>query len=110
MNAFKRRRNLKNSISAENLPSTGDNNEGNSKQSFESIVQRVMRLRLSEGVKAEDEPPHETIPIKGANGVSSVHNHNRSPIIERRSRSHRRVIWQIRALPFNKCFNMIIAH
>ena len=92
VNAFKRRRNLKSSVSAENLPSTGDNNEGNSKQSFESIVQRVMRLRLSEGVKAEDESAYDAIPTKGATLASSVHNRNRSPSIERRSRSHRRVI------------------
>ena len=98
VNAFKRRRNLKNSISAENLPSTGDNNEGNSKQSFESIVQRVMRLRLSEGANAEDEPPHKTMPVKGANVASSVNSRNRSPSIERRSRSHRRVFRKIHAL------------
>lgn len=91
MNAFKRRRNLKTSVSADNLPDTDSNNENNAKQTFESIVQRVMRLRLSEGVKAEDESPPETVPIKGATLASSVNNRNRSPSYERRARSHRRV-------------------
>ena len=100
MNAFKRRRNIKGSVSAENLPSTNDKDEGNTKQSFESIVQRVMRLRLREGVKAEDEPPPDTTPIKGATLASAVNNRNRSPSNERRSRSHRRVFRQI-SFPIN---------
>ena len=57
-----------------------------------------MRLRLSEGVKAEDEPPHETIITKKDHVASSVHNLNRSPSVERRSRSHRRVILENLAL------------
>ena len=57
-----------------------------------------MRLRLREGVKAEDEPPPETIPIKGAMLASSVNHRNRSPSNERRSRSHRRVFRQIQFL------------
>ena len=98
VNAFKRRKNIKGSVSANDLASTDDKDEGNTKQTFESIVQRVMRLRLSEGVKAEDEPPPETIPIKGAMLASSVNNRNRSPSNERRSRSHRRVFRQIQFL------------
>ena len=98
MNAFKRRKNIKGSVSANDLASTDDKDEGITKQTFESIVQRVMRLRLSEGVKAEDEPPPETISIKGAMLASSVNNRNRSPSNERRSRSHRRVFRQIQFL------------
>ena len=93
MNAFKRRRNMKNSVSTGNLPETGDNNETNIKPTFESIVQRVMRMRMNEGVKAEDESPPDALPIKGAVLKLSATNHNRSPTHERRSRSQQRRVF-----------------
>ena len=88
VNAFKRRGNLKKSVSSDNV-SNDDKNE-TPKPTFESIVQRVMRMRISEGVKGENEPPPD-IPIRGATLESSnTSNRNQSPVHKGRSRSHQR--------------------
>ena len=88
MNAFKRRRNLKKSVSSDNV--SNDVKKETPKPTFESIVQRVMRMRINEGVKGEDEPPPD-IPIKGATlDSSNMSNHNRSPGNKGRSRSQQR--------------------
>ena len=93
MNAFKRRRNLKKSVSSDNV-SIGVKNE-TPKPTFESIVQRVMRMRISEGVKGEDEPPPD-IPIKGATLTSSnMGNRHQSFSHQGRSRSHQRTVWKL---------------
>jgi hypothetical protein len=88
VNAFKRRRNLKKSVSSDNV--SIDVKNDTPKPTFESIVQRVMRMRISEGVKGENEPPPD-IPITGATLESSnMSNRNQSPSDKGRSRSHQR--------------------
>ena len=94
MNAFKRRRDSKtNALTSQSL--SDDAKIKVTKPTFESIVQRVMRMRISEGVKPNNESPPD-IPIKGATiakspfgereqNVTNQHHHHRST-------SHRRVI------------------
>ncbi len=88
MNAFKRRKNVKKSVSTDNL--SNDAKMESSKPTFESIVQRVMKMRVNEGVKAENESPPD-MPIKGAVlATPSMSSRNQISGHQRRSRSHQR--------------------
>ena len=90
MNAFKRRKNIKDSTSSDNLSS--DMNKETPKPTFESIVQRVMRMRISGGITAEDEPPPD-LPIKGAKmAKSSSSNVSHPSSHQPRSRSNGRKV------------------
>ena len=90
MNAFKRRKNIKDSTSSDNLSS--DTNKETVKPTFESIVQRVMRMRISGGITAEDEPPPD-LPIKGAKMAKSPgSNLNHPSSNQSRSRSNGRKV------------------
>ena len=90
MNAFKRRKNIKDSNSSDNLSS--DMNKETPKPTFESIVQRVMRMRISGGITAEDEPPPD-LPIKGAKmAKSSSSNVSHPSSHQPRSRSNGRKV------------------
>ena len=67
MNAFKRRKDNKKSASTDNLSEHAK--KENDKPTFESIVQRIMRMRINAGVVAENEPPPD-ISMKGARVTS----------------------------------------
>ena len=58
MNAFKRRRRLKNLKASDRLVST--DKEG--RPTFESVVERVMRMRVSEGIEGTKELPSDVSP------------------------------------------------
>ena len=90
MNAFKRRKNIKDSTSSDNL--SIDMTKETPKPTFESIVQRVMRMRISGGITAEDEPPPD-LPIKGAKmAKSSSSNVSHPSSHQPRSRSNGRKV------------------
>ena len=89
MNAFKRRRSMRKNTSTDRL--SNDTKNADNIPTFESIVQRVMRMRINEGVEPINESPPD-IPIKGATmGASSLGNRNQGQTHHGRSH-HRRVI------------------
>ena len=60
MNAFKRRRRLKNLKTSDRLLTKDKREEG--KPTFESVVERVMRMRVSEGIEGNKELPSDVSP------------------------------------------------